>query len=81
MIRLDRVLRDYRESGAINALIALWGFLDDTTFMTKGGDVGVVCEVSGPDVEGLTQEQRTRLTHQFEAALRTLDERVRLYQY
>ena len=29
-MRLGRILRDYGEAGAVNALIALWGFVDDT---------------------------------------------------
>ena len=35
----------------------------------------------GPDAEGLTHDQRRPLVHQFEAALRLLDERCRVYQY
>jgi len=81
MIRLDRIVRDYREAGALNELIALWGFVDDSTFMTKAGDVGVVFSMSGPDATGLTHEQRQRMTHQVESALRLLNERVRVYQY
>ena len=30
MMRVGRILRDYSEAGAINSLIALWGFVDDT---------------------------------------------------
>lgn len=81
MISVDRIFRDYRESGALNELLAVWGFIDDSTFLTKAGDVGVVLELKGPDATALTHEDRERVTHQFEAALRLLDERVRVYQY
>ena len=81
MIRLDRIFCDYREAGALNELIALWGFVDDSTFVTKAGDVGMVFAMKGPDATSLTHEQRLRLTHQFESALRLLNERVRVYQY
>lgn len=81
MTRLDRIFRDYQESGAINSLIALWGFLDDSTFVTKTGSVGVVFQMKGPDAEALTHEQRQRVTHQFEAGLRLVDEKTRVYQY
>ncbi len=81
MIRLDRIVRDYRDAGALNELIALWGFVDDHTFVTKAGDVGVVFAMKGPDPTALTHEQRLRLTHQFEATLRLLNERVRVYQF
>ena len=54
MMRLRRILRDYSEAGAVNALIALWGFVDDDTFLTKAGHVGVVYQPArarrrGPD--------------------------------
>src|SRR5206468_10961238 len=73
--------RDYREAGSVNGLLALWGFVDDTTFLTKAGHVGVVYRLQGIDYEGLTHGQRGVLVHRFEAALRLLDERCRLYQY
>jgi type IV secretory pathway VirB4 component len=81
MTRLGRIFRDYRESGAINSLIALWGFLDDARFVTKGGSVGVVFQMKGPDAESLPHEHRQRIAHQFEAGLRLLDEKTRVYQY
>ena len=81
MMRLSRILRDYRDTGAINAEIALWGFVDHQVFLTKSGHVGVVYRVHGQDAEGLTHEQRRVLVHQMEAGLRLLDERCRVYQY
>ena len=81
MMRLDRILRDYAEAGAVNAQIALWGFVDDYTFLTKAGHVGVVYRIRGTDAEGLTHDQRRVLVHQMEAALRLLDDRCRVYQY
>jgi type IV secretion system protein VirB4 len=81
MVRLRRILRDHQEAGAINSLLALWGFVDDTTFLTKCGHVGVVYHLRGQDAEGLTHSQRRSLVHQFEAALRLLDEHCRVYQY
>ena len=80
-MRLDRILRDYAEAGALNAQIALWGFVDDHTFLTKAGHVGLVYRIRGTDAEGLTHDQRRVLVHQMEAALRLLDERCRVYQY
>lgn len=81
MVRLGRILRDHREAGAVNSLIALWGFVDDCTFLTKSGHVGLVYQVRGHDAEGLTHGQRRGIVHQFEAALRLLDEHCRVYQY
>lgn len=81
MVKLSRILRDYREAGSVNDLLALWGFVDDTTFLTKAGHVGVVYRLGGIDYEGLTHAQRNAVAHRFEAALRLLNEQCRVYQY
>ena len=81
MVSVGRILRDYREAGSVNGLLALWGFVDDTIFLTKAGHVGVVYRLRGVDYECLAHPQRQALAHRFEAALRLLDERCRLYQY
>ena len=81
MVKLARILRDYRDAGSVNGLLALWGFVDEGTFLTKAGHVGVVYRLQGIDYEGLTHTQRCSLVHRFEAALRLLDEHCRVYQY
>ena len=81
MVSVGRILRDYRDAGSVNGLLALWGFVDDTTFLTKAGHVGVVYRIRGVDYEGLSHPQRQALAHRFEAALRLLDEHCRVYQY
>jgi len=81
VLKISRILRDYREAGSVNSLLALWGFVDETTFLTKAGHVGVAYRVRGIDSEGLTHNQRSALVHRFEAALRLLDDHCRVYQY
>ena len=81
MVRIRRILRDYSDAGSVNALLAIWGFVDDDVFLTKAGHVGVVYRMRGVDYEGLTHPQRQVLTHRVQAALRLLDEHCRLYQY
>ena len=81
MLKIARILRDYREAGSVNSLLAPWGFVDDTTFLTKAGHVGVVYQVRGIDYEGVPPEDLRSLVHRVEAALRLLDEHCRLYQY
>jgi type IV secretion system protein VirB4 len=81
MLRIRRILRDYQEAGSVNSLLALWGFVDEHTFLTKAGHVGVVYRLAGVDYECLTHAQRRDVVHQFEAALRLLDESCRVYQY
>lgn len=80
-MRLARILRDYDDAGSLNGLLAVWGFVDDYTFITKAGHVGCALTVSGVDAEGLTHSERASLTHRVEAALRLLDEQFILYQY
>ena len=68
MVSVGRILRDYRDAGSVNGLLALWGFVDDSTFLTKAGHVGVVYRLRGVDYEGLSHPQRQALVHRFEAA-------------
>jgi type IV secretion system protein VirB4 len=81
MVRIGRILRDYQDAGSVNGLLSLWGFVDEWTFLTKAGHVGLVYRLRGVDYEGLSHPQRQALTHRFEAALRLLDEHCRVYQY
>jgi type IV secretory pathway VirB4 component len=73
--------RDYEESGFINRLFAIWGFVTDQVFLTKAGDVGLVYRLTGIDMEGTAESQLVAYVHRFEAALRLLDESYCLYQY
>jgi hypothetical protein len=75
-VRLSRILRDYSDAGGVNTLLSLWGFLDDGSFLTKAGHLGIVYSLRGVDVDGVTHAQRRALTHRMEAALRQLDERT-----
>src|ERR1700687_3270796 len=81
MTRVARILKAYRQSGALNALINLYGFVDDQTFLTKSGDLGVVLAVDGVDDECLDADDRERVARRFEAALRVFDEHTHLLQY
>ena len=57
MFKLERALKTYREAGALNAQVNLFGFIDDHTFLTKGGDVGLILAVSGVDYECLASAE------------------------
>ena len=85
MVKVSRIATDYTEAGAMNGLIGLWGFLsegdEDSTFLTKSGEVGAVIRVVGVDAEGLDHPQIDQIARRFEAALRIFDERFRVYQY
>ena len=81
MVNMGRVLKDYRETGSLASALALWGFVDEHTFLTKAGAVGVVYRVAGADVECLDHPERQAIARRFEQALRQLDESCRLYEY
>ena len=38
MLTHRAIRREYDEAGSVNALLALWAFVDDGTFVTKAGD-------------------------------------------
>jgi type IV secretion system protein TrbE len=81
MLRLGRIVKNYREAGALNAQLNLYGFVDDQVFLTKTGDVGVILEVRGVDYECLDGSSIDALTKRLESALRLFDDNYRLYQY
>ena len=81
MIPLRRIFQDHQSAGSVNALVALWGFVDDTTFMTKGGAFGTVFRLHPRDAECLDHGERRAVAERFEQALRHLDESCRVYQY
>lgn len=74
-------MKDHRDTGSLANLLALWGFVDDSTFLTKAGAVGVAFRLHGVDDDCLDHEQRRAVTVRFEQALRQLDESCRVYQY
>ena len=81
MLSHAAIRRDFDQAGSFNALLALWGFVDDTTFLTKAGHVGVVYRLHGPDAEGMDHAARRDGVHRYAAALRGLDDTCRIYQY
>src|SRR5579864_1102050 len=81
MIRIGEIAKEFLEAGAMSSLIGLFGFVDEHTFLTKSGDLGVVFRVPGVDAECLDHSERDQIARRFEAAVRALDERFRVYQY
>lgn len=81
MVSVRRILKDHRNTGSLASLLALWGFVDDQTFLTKAGAVGVVFRLRGVDDDCLDHADRRAVALRFEQALRQLDESFRVYQY
>src|SRR5258706_7263873 len=81
MYRLATALKGYREAGSLNDQINLFGFVDDHTFLTKSGDVGVILGVKGVDYECLASGEIDNYTKRLESAFKILDDKCRIYQY
>src|ERR1700751_732261 len=81
MLRLDRVVKPWMDSGALNAHINLYGFWNDEVFLTKSGVLGIVLQVRGVDYESLDQAAQEYAVKRLEAALKIFGPGFHVYQY
>ena len=81
MLRLDKVIKPWRETAALNDHINLYGFWNKTTFLTKSGDVGMVLSVPGVDYESLDRAAQEYAVKRLEAALKAFGPGFHVYQY
>lgn len=51
MLKLQRIFKNYEETGSFNEQVNLHGFIDSHVFLTKTGDLGVILHVRGVDYE------------------------------
>jgi type IV secretion system protein TrbE len=81
MFRIDKVIKPWKEADSLNSHINLYGFWNQTTFLTKSGDLGMILRVPGVDYESLDQREQDYATKRLEAALKIFGQGVRTYQY
>jgi type IV secretion system protein TrbE len=81
MLRLDKVIKPWKEAASLNDHINLYGFWNETAFLTKSGDVGMVLHVSGVDYESLDHAQQEYAVKRLEAALKAFGPGFHVYQY
>jgi type IV secretion/conjugal transfer VirB4 family ATPase len=81
MLRLDQVIKPWKESAALNDHINLYGFWNETAFLTKSGDVGMVLSVPGVDYESLDRSEQEYAVKRLEAALKAFGPGFHIYQY
>ena len=81
MLRLQRIYKNYQETGAFNENVNLYGFVDQHIFLTKSGELGLILEARGVDYECLDDATIDNLTKRLESALKLFDENYRVYQY
>jgi type IV secretion system protein TrbE len=81
MLRIDKVIKPWKEAEALNAHVNLYGFWNQTTFLTKSGDLGMVLSVQGIDYESLDRKAQDYAVKRLEAALKLFGPGIHLYQY
>ncbi len=59
----------------------MYGFWNETAFLTKGGDVGMVLCVPGVDYESLDRSEQEYAVKRLEAALKAFGPGFHVYQY
>ncbi|HLB88634.1 MAG TPA: hypothetical protein VJK29_13370, partial [Terriglobales bacterium] len=81
MLRLDKVIKPWKESAALSDYINLYGFSNETAFLTKSGDLGMVLSISGVDYESLDHSEQEYAVKRLEAALKAFGPGFHVYQY
>ena len=81
MFNIARAIKPWRETAELNDHISLYGFWNDTVFVTKAGDLGMVLKVEGVDYESLDQSEQEYAVKRLEAAMKAFGPGVRVYQY
>ena len=81
MLRLSLVIKPWKESAALNSHINLYGFWNQTAFLTKSGDLGMVLQVGGVDYESLDHAEQEYAVKRLEAALKAFGPGFHVYQY
>jgi len=81
MLRIDRLIKPWREAAPLNAHVNLYGFWNETTFLTKSGDLGMVLRVTGVDYESLDHAAQEYAVKRLESALKAFGPGFHVYQY
>src|SRR5258708_19241781 len=81
MLRLDKVIKPWKESASLNDHINLYGFWNETAFLNKTGDLGMVLSIPGVDYESLDRSEQEYALKRFEAALKAFGRAFHVSQY
>ncbi|MGA3010519.1 MAG: DUF87 domain-containing protein [Terracidiphilus sp.] len=81
MLRLDKMIKPWKEAAALSDHINLYGFWNETAFLTKSGDLGMVLSVAGVDYESLDHGSQEYAVKRLEAALKSFGPGFHIYQY
>jgi len=81
VLNLRKLVKNYKETGALAEQCSIFSFIDDCCFLTKTGAVGAVIQLEGIDYECLDQGDLDNATKRLEAAFRLFGPEFRVYQY
>jgi len=81
MLRLAKILKPWKEADSFPAHINLYGFWNETVFITKSGDLGTILRVTGVDYESLDYGRQESAVKRLEAALKNFSPGFHVYQY
>jgi type IV secretion system protein VirB4 len=81
MLRLDKLIKPWKASASLSDHINLYGFWNETTFLTKSGDLGMVLTIPGVDYESLDHSEQEYAVKRLEAALKAFGPGFHVYQY
>ena len=81
ILNLARVIQPWKEADALSAHINLNGFWNETDFLTKSGDLGMVLSVAGVDYESLDNDEQQYAVKRLESAHKSFGENSQVYQY
>ena len=81
MLNIRKLVKNYRETGALAEQCGIFSFINDWCFITKSGAIGAVIEVEGIDYECLDQRTLDSNAKRLEAAFRLCGPEFRVYQY
>jgi type IV secretion system protein TrbE len=81
MLTISKVIKPWKEAAALSEQINLYGFWDETTFLTKSGDLGMVLRVPGVDYESLDHAGQEYAVKRLESSLKAFGEGFHVYQY
>ncbi len=81
MLRLDKVTKSWKNAATLSDHINLYAFWNETAFLTKSGDLGMVLRVTGVDYESLDHGEQEYAVKRLEAALKSFGPGFHVYQY
>ncbi|HLJ25283.1 MAG TPA: hypothetical protein VKY85_01080, partial [Candidatus Angelobacter sp.] len=70
MLNIRRLVKNYKETGALAEQCSVFSFINDRCFITKNGAIGAVIEVEGIDYECLDHRALDSTTKRLEAAFK-----------